>query len=254
MGDSEAATSASSFGRKKRKPDSSVEVPPNSVSVQNLSAAFKDKRLRVSEDRMTVSNSGGGYGSICASTGSSSGSWYFEVNVEELSPGAFFRVGWSTRRTRFDCPIGSDCFSCAVRSKDGRRVILGKVWPGAETEAFKVGDVIGCSVKLASLVSPHAAVGGSNLLCDPENVSECQTGEGAAEFFLNGIPIGHTIVNLPVGEYYPAISLMGKCKVRFDFEPKCPPGTNPAANMYVCPELARPRKRPPNFIPRGLAN
>ena len=265
-----SATSASSRGAK-RKPKFEIKLESPSIG-QSLSTTFKDRRLRVTEDKLSVVSAGSlGYSSICASHSASCGKWYFEATVEELGEDSFFRLGFSTRRTRFDAPIGSDCFSFAVRSKDGKRVTQGRCFEYGTSQPMGVGDVIGCELELPSNspLSPTMRSGllacDPNLLCDPENVNreiELCGEPSSIRFFRNGSSLGTAFVNLVAGEYHPAVSLMGKVRIRFNFgsseeflsQKKIDPQTKPASEMYVAPELKRPRRRPANFIPRGLTS
>ena len=239
-------------------------------SRQCLSVVYKDKRLRVSEDRSTVtSSSDGGYSSILATCSACSGKWYFEIHVEELGDDSHLRIGWSTRRTRYDTPLGSDCFSYAIRDTDCARITLGKRWDTTSGDAvtrIRTGDVVGCLLELPSTVQSPRTVDDPltffpNLLCDPENVvgAEIFEQQSSITFFINGKIVPncnpHAFVNLVQGEYYPAVSLFGKSKVRFDFDPKETAKkleARTAADMFIPASLMKPKKRPTNFIPRGL--
>ena len=263
--------------RKRRAEDietvttTSVTAPSDnktdSLGRQCLSVVFRDKRLRVSDDRMSVSSShDAGYSSILATSSACAGRWYFEVVVEEMAEKSHFRVGWSTRKTRVDTPIGSDCFSYAIRDTDCARITLGKRWDTARggNDPIRVGDVVGCLLELPSTVHSPKIVEDPltffpNLLCDPENVGEPEIfdqGNSSISFFVNGKPLDNpAFTNLVKGEYYPAISLFGKCKVRFDFEPQRAADTmlaRPACEMFIPASMIKPKKRPTNFIPRGL--
>jgi hypothetical protein len=206
-----------------------------------------------------------GYSSILATCSASSGRWYFEIVVEEVGEHSHFRVGWSTRRTRYDTPLGSDCFSYAIRDKDCTRVTLGRRWDNGtlSPQSIRQGDVVGCLLELPShVVSPRALDDPltffPNLLCDPENVVEPDLvgGESALTFFVNGKLVGNepAFTNLVQGEYYPAVSMFGKCKIRFDFDPERASQliARRASEMYIPPSMIKPKKRPQNFIPRGL--
>jgi hypothetical protein len=257
----------------------SAIVPPldsktDSLSRQCLSVVFRDKRLRVSDDRMSVSssfsgNGDNGYSSIIATSSACTGRWYFEVIVEELGENSHFRVGWSTRRTRFDTPLGSDCFSYAIRDTDCARVTLGRRWDTDRTGSspIRVGDVVGCLLELPNTVRSPRIVEDPltffpNLLCDPENVGEPELfdpvneGKSSIMFYINGKPLttDPAFTNLVKGEYYPAVSLFGKCKVRFDFEPQRASAilARPSCEMFIPASMIKPKKRPTNFIPRGL--
>jgi hypothetical protein len=97
-----------------------------------------------------------------------------------------------------------------------------------------------------------------NLLCDPETVMDPDiVPDSSISFSVNGEMIGTAFHNLVAGEYYPAVSLFGKGRVRFNFGPefKFPqPDFQPACDMYVPKELMKPKRRPLNFIPRGLTS
>ena len=235
---------------------------------QSLSAMFKEKKLRLSEDKFSVWGTSNilGYQTILAQHSATSGKWYFEATVEELPLHAHVRIGWSTRRTRYDQPIGSDCFSFAVRDSDFAKISLGKRFLHKKKEShcqIKPGDTIGCFLDLPLHVSSpknfqDPLTHYPNLLCDPETVSDPELfAENSSIFFsLNGQVFPIAFKNLVQGNFYPAISLFGKAKVRTNFG-QSPFLFNhddfrPATEMYV--QVTKPKKRPPNFIPRGLTS
>jgi hypothetical protein len=243
------------------------ETPPLEPQGQGLSTSFKDRRLRVSEDRLTVTgDKSTGYQTVLAEHSASFGGWYFEVAVEDLPQDAHVRIGWSTRRTRFDQPIGSDCFSYAIRDIDCNRIVLAKRWSYCtEHMRIKQGDTVGCYVKLAQTpVSPKADFFHQdpltflpNLLCDPETVNDPEIlgSDSYITFSVNGKELGPAFINLVAGEYYPAVSIFGKAKVRFSFDNFAfSHNGRPASQMYVPKELMKPKRRPANFIPRGLTS
>ena len=272
MTESEATTTTSSRqrgGGRKRKDLLSPQQPTSEepANQQCLSSIFREKRLKLSDDRLTVTGTPGvGYQSVLAVYSATSGQWYFEVTIEELPEGSHVRIGWSTRRTRFDQPIGSDCFSYAIRDIDCAKISIGKRWEYGN-RPIRVGDVIGCYLTLpVSPVSPvHAFTDPltvfPNLLCDPENVDEPQLLGPAAsvEWTVNGESLGEFgFTNLVQGEYYPSVSLFSKAKVRFNFGPNFQQEKvedfSGAHQMYVEKTLMKPRKRPVNFISRGLTS
>jgi Set1/Ash2 histone methyltransferase complex subunit ASH2 len=237
---------------------------------QVLSVLFRERKLKVAEDRLTVTgDKSTGYQTILAEHSASHGEWFFEATIEDLPSDAHIRIGWSTRRTRYDQPIGSDCFSYGIRDLDCARICLGRRWEGPQKDqSLKPGDVIGCYVRLPQLpISPKGMVSDDvytflpNLLCDPETVPdpELLPPESSIVFTVNGQSLGLAFQNLVAGDYYPAVSLYGKAKVKFNFGPnfvyKFEHGSpRPACEMYVPKELMKPKRRPPNFIPRGLAS
>lgn len=253
----------------KRKTEEPQPVPESSVG-QCLSTTFKDRRVRVSEDRLTVTgDKSTGYQTILAEHSANFGEWYFEVTIEDLPEDSHVRIGWSTRRTRFDQPLGSDCFSYSMRDLDCARITLAKRWDYSKSEKkLKTGDVIGCHVKLSQVpFSPKShnyfhedpLTFLPNLLCDPETVTdpELLASDSNISFSVNGESLGVAFAGIVAGEYYPGVSIYGKAKVKFNFGPDFSyPLVNarPACEMYVPKELMRPKRRPANFIPRGLTS
>jgi len=238
----------------------------DSLKSQCLSVVFREKKgLKLSDDRLSVSSmKGSGYSTVLATSSANCGQWYFEIIIEELADGGHFRVGWSTRRTRYDTPIGTDCFSYAIRDTDCAKITLGHRCQSSQSVGLKVGDVVGCLLELPDTVKSPKQIDDPmtffpNLLCDPENVLEPdmldEDGNSSISFFINGQLLDGkpSFTHLVKGDYYPAVSLFGKCKLRFDFtkhEKKI--SARPACEMYVPVELIKPKKRPANFIPRGL--
>lgn len=241
---------------------------------QTLSPVFKEKKLRLSDDKLSVLTTGAssGYQSVLAQYSASCGKWYFEATVEELSENSHFRIGWSTRRTRYDQPIGSDCFSFALRDLDSAKITLGKRFAYISPRKLIAGDTVGCYLSLPSravIASPRNLQDPlthlPNLLCDPETVPDPDLCPGGAIYFsINGEAFPVAFTNLVQGEYFPAVSLFGKsARIRFNFDapfafPPPPEERNdsfrPASEMYVPKELMKPKRRPPNFIPRGLTS
>jgi hypothetical protein len=168
-----------------------------------------------------------------------------------------FRIGWSTRRTRFDFPIGSDVFSFAI-SDCGSKVIQAFRTP--YTEPLQAGDTIGCYLEISdskkfSTPSIEDPIW-SGLYCDPENPPEPEISEFiSATFSVNGKVLPVAFARLVLGEYYPAVSLFGRAKLRLNFgpnflSPPLPP-YRPVAELFDPIALLKPPVRPPNFIPRA---
>ena len=244
---------------------SSSEGVPDETQMQTLSSVFKDRRLRLSDDKLSVTGSPGvGYQSVCSVYSAWSGKWYYEITVEDLPEGTHFRVGWSTRRTRFDQPVGSDCFSYAIRDSDCSRIALGKRWEYGKRQ-IKEGDIVGCLINLPAHPTSPKLSGDPmtffpDLLCDPENVNAPDLlGEAAfVEWSVNGERMGTGFVNLASGEYHASVSVFSRAKLRLNFGPsfafKPSDDCQPCTAMYIPKELIRPKKRPANSIPRGLTS
>jgi Set1/Ash2 histone methyltransferase complex subunit ASH2 len=270
---SEVSTSADSGaarGSRKRKggellADKPLDTKSDCFQSQCLSVVFRDKRIKISDDRLSAwTSSIGGYVSILSTSPAIEGGWYFELKVDELGDNGsgHIRVGWSTRRTRYDVPIGSDCFSYGIRDKDCARVVQAcRTVYGHDTQ-IKSGDVIGCWIRLPKL--PCSPKGMSdqltifpNLLCDPENPPQPEIFFGSSMgFTVNGQDLGVAFTNLVEGEFHPAVSLFGKAKVSFNFGPEfvhTPPADCEACEkLFVRKDLLRPKRRPAHFIPKAL--
>ncbi len=276
---SEASTSGESYtiARNHRKRKLSVDdsnpvydTKSDCFPCQCLSVVFRDtKRVKISDDRLTAfSSEFSGYTTVLATCPAMEGSWYFEVRVEELE--GHFRVGWSTRRTRYDVPIGVDCFSYGVRDMDCSRAVQACKSVYGNNRKLVVGDVIGCWIQLPiSPSSPRESTLPTdaislypNLLCDPENPGEIDIADQIIDsrmgFSVNGENLGIAFTGLLAGEFHPAVSLFGKTKLRVNFGPNFanPPvevsAVKPAAELFVRKELIKPKRRPLNFIPKGF--
>jgi Set1/Ash2 histone methyltransferase complex subunit ASH2 len=75
-----------------------------------------DKGLQVSSTR--------GYRTVRATHGAHVGTWYFEVRVDSLGKTGACRLGWATRQSELQAPVGVDENSFAYRSREGCKVCL----------------------------------------------------------------------------------------------------------------------------------
>jgi Set1/Ash2 histone methyltransferase complex subunit ASH2 len=236
-----------------------------------LSMRYKDKRIRIlGDDRLQAELvSPGGYASILGTHGAVQGNWYFEMTVD-LSKDPVknsIRVGWSTRRSRFDFPIGSDIFSYAMRTSDGQKIVQGMRYEYFIREGSKFpvksGDMIGCYLEIPGNSNPSQPdyedpLWTPGLLCDVEDPPEPDILPGSRiGYSLNGEFLGWAFHDVVAGVYYPAVSLYGnKTKISANFEAvpgEGVTGYQPISGLFD-PELhMKPPKRPPNFIPRGTA-
>ena len=229
---------------------SSTEKSETSTKV-TLSPRLKDKRIKLSEDRLIASGDRG-FSTVLATHGAQSDRWYYEVTVETDGN---FRLGWSTRRTRFDFPIGSDIFSLGI-SDCGSKVIQG--FRSSYASALKAGDVVGCYLEISDKKFPIITTEDpiwAGLYCDPENPPEPEISDSTSAYFsVNGEVLPPAFTRLVVGEFYPAMSIFGRAKLRANFGPefRFPPNNFRAISDLFDPvALLKPPTRPQNFIPRG---
>jgi len=79
-------------------------------------------QLKVAENRLTVTGEKG-YCMIRATHGVSSGTWFYEVHVDDLTSveDSAVRLGWSQSLGNLQAPCGYDKLSYSWRSKAGTR-------------------------------------------------------------------------------------------------------------------------------------
>ena len=122
-----------------------------------LSTEEKAPQIVLDEAQLTASSSKG-YCTVRCTHGARSGTWYYEVTIEQLGQTGAIRLGWSTRESEVQAPVGSDGLGYAYRSVQGS-----KVHQGVREEygiPFGEGDVIGCLL--------HMPPGGRPLENTPE--------------------------------------------------------------------------------------
>ena len=81
-----------------------------------LSEIDKAAQLKLSRDQLTLSGAEGGYRMVRATHGVHRGSYYWEIEILDLSLiddsiNAHVRVGWSTRQGELQAPVGFDRYS-----------------------------------------------------------------------------------------------------------------------------------------------
>lgn len=83
-----------------------------------------------------------------ATHGAIEGTWMFEVRVDEVGPGVGVRVGWSTKSSALDEPVGShvDGYGYSLYSQEAIHHRK-KIQYGNEVKA---GDVVGCLLHLSN--------------------------------------------------------------------------------------------------------
>ena len=237
-----------------------AEKLTDSLPTVCLSVRFKDKRIKLGDDRL-VATGDRGYTTVLATHPAMTGRWYYEVIFEPSECNdAHIRVGWSTRRTRYDMPVGSDIFSYSMRDSDAAKIVQGSRFDYGNL-SIKPGDVIGCLLTLpeaenSAIIDYEDPTWLPGLLCDPQYPpTPAILGESEIEWSVNGKRLGRAFVNIVEGAYYPAVSLFMKAKVRVNFGPSfafpCS-GFRAIAELFDPLSHMRPPRRPPTFVPRGL--
>jgi Set1/Ash2 histone methyltransferase complex subunit ASH2 len=106
-----------------------------------LSTEEKAPQIVLDDAQLTASSSKG-YCTVRCTHGAHSGTWYYEVTIEQLGQTGAIRLGWSTRESEVQAPVGSDGLGYAYRSVQGSKVHEGlREEYGRE---FGEGDVVGC--------------------------------------------------------------------------------------------------------------
>ncbi|GBE60171.1 SPRY [Babesia ovata] len=212
---------------------------------------------RLSEDRLTYTGSTMWCTALsrgCATTGN----WYFECKIEEpnaewnefrlrgwdsvgtvggllectpqlkdaLKP--CVRIGFGTRLSRFDSPMGVNAFGCAISQNGGQIIHDGQDVSDPDDQGvdLNVGDIVGCAIKLnpptASLPDPRGIAAlwpfvRKALLCDVTNIETMRAAMvpnvGAElRFSVNGVWRKTVVTTLYCVEYHPGVStFMGGC-------------------------------------------
>ena len=142
---------------------------------------------------------------IRATHGVHNGFYFWEAEIlpplnctsEEEKTECHVRLGWSTRQAPLQAPVGYDKKSFGYRDLCGSRVHDG-IRDDLYGEQFGVGDIIGCCIYLDDTQANNQI-----------------------RFFKNGKEQGvaYRGAEIPLGIYYPALSLYSKARVRTNFGP-----------------------------------
>ena len=233
----------------------------DNLAIACLSVCFRDKRVKLTDDRFSATGHRG-YTTVLGTHAATRGKWYFEVTVVDLNnKEGHVRLGWSTRRSRYDMPIGSDIFSFAIRDECGEKVVQGCRFRYADV-SVKEGDIVGCYLTLPDDGMNNVSIDYEDptwtpgLLCDPQYPPiPSILPNSEIEWSINGQRFGKAFTNLVEGAYYPAISLFMKAKVDANFGPSFSNqpenGFRAVAELFDPHSHLKPARRPPTFLPRG---
>lgn len=148
-------------GNARGKDAESVEVPPDHFvrvipvrqrtaddDVQDqvlLSKVEKAAALQLSADRLSVTGEKG-FRTARATHGYHCGTYYCEVSVQTLGKTGHCRLGWTTKKSELNAPVGYDQYGLGYRDVDGSRVH--KALREEYGTPFGEGDVIGLFIHL----------------------------------------------------------------------------------------------------------
>lgn len=207
-----------------------------------------------------------GFRSVRATHGVCEGDYYFEATVLPYSGDGAVRLGWSTRRSDAETPVGYSETSYGLRDRTGQFVHASRLFEYGER--FGSGDVIGCRIHLPSVIERKvkAEIADADkawltyrfvsYLQGKEPPNTAVTLRGAyVEFFKNGRSLGvpslfyasetsatkHAVCDnvFLAGIYYPTISLFRAGAVRVNFGPEfkhsLPSGSKPYVDVAPLP-------------------
>ncbi|KAK1443151.1 hypothetical protein BgAZ_200270 [Babesia gibsoni] len=267
-----------------------IWVPDLEYNSFDIRYCSNEPPSRISEDRLTYTGA-----KMCCSALArgcvTTGNWYFEARIDEPDPswkdfklrgweseetvGGLLEsvpalrnglrpsvsIGFGTRLSRFDGPIGSNVFGCSI-SQEGCRVMQDNkdiTSPEDERLDLKPGDIVGCAIKLGEPTTKFPDPRGiaamwpfvrKALLIDvtnPESIEEAKVlNEGSQLMFsVNGKWRKTVVKDFYCVEYHPGVStFMGGSVTlnlgpKFTFEPpdsSYMPANSMENSMYPCKE------------------
>jgi len=240
----------------------------------SLSKVDRAPLMLVSSDRLSVSSQKG-YRTIRCTHGVTQGAWYCEVTLTHLGPSGHLRIGWATRRSEINAPVGFDSYGYGYRDLGGCRTHQARCSPYGKP--FCEGDVIGMLIYLPksggnenSAEEPtHERVrwGKIPFAATPleKNPQDLGVVPGSIiQFYCNGESQGAAFTDLIVGKYYPAVSLytnitvqssLAETRVNFGPSFKFPPQDERFQTAMPMSELAAARSHSQSFesIPRTFS-
>jgi len=246
------------------KPQDYVRIIPLRKQAQDdgpadtvlLSKTDKAGQMQLSEDRLSVTGTKG-YRTVRATHGMYEGSFYCEVTVTRLGDIGHCRLGWSSKKSEIQAPVGFDAHGFSYRDLEGAKVH--KAFREVYGEAYGEGDVIGLMLYMPAggrpmerRMSEIVRYKGSLYHVDEgEEPPKPLVGSKVA-FSKNGAYQGVAYEDVLEGTYYPSASLYTLpqqtegVKVTFNFGPEF---------KFPMPEVEEfPGLRPYCDLPSWLAD
>lgn len=218
-----------------------VPVGPVRLSEKDRSAAltFVDG----SDTRLTVRGHKG-YRMVRATHGICEGDWFFEAEVCPYEGDGAVRLGWSTRRSDAETPVGFDGYGFAIRDRTGEFIHLAQ--RRGYGEPFGPGDVIGCRIRLPDASEQvKKSIAESDLRWleyrfihylqgKPPPDTGLTVQNSFVEFYKNGKSFGiptlftreeeklsddRASLGMPVGMYFPSVAVYKNAIVHVNFGP-----------------------------------
>jgi SPRY domain len=126
-------------------------VPPGPVRLSERDRSPALTFLDGPEERMIVRGFKG-FRMVRSTHGIMEGDWYFEATVMPFEGDGAVRLGWSTRRSDSETPVGFDGQSFGIRDRTGE--FIHKAQLRKYGSPFGIGDIIGCRLRLP-LIGEH---------------------------------------------------------------------------------------------------
>lgn len=231
-----------------------------------------------------------GFRMIRATTGVCEGDWYFEATVMPYEGDGAVRLGWSTRRSDVETPVGFDGYGFGIRDRTGEFIHHASCKPYGKP--FTIGDTIGCRIRMPQLTDEQKAriaaaddawlhyrfigllqgpppqdsgiclEGGianveffknGTSMGVPEYFAQC-TAPKPDEFFANGAKGGSSRrIGIRAGYYYPSVALFGNAVVKANFGPDFAHPPPPGTRCFSEAAPPPPPPPPPPPLPPPLA-
>lgn len=221
-------------------PKAWMEAPSGAV---RLSSLDKAEDVVVVDDAEVSGYKG--FRSVRATHGITVGDFYFEAEVLDWDGDGAVRLGFSTRCSVIEGPVGFDCYGYGVRDRNGALVHRSQLTDYGPS--FGPGDVIGCRIHLneAVDVATNAKIDAMEVAWLKYRFEAYMQGrppqsavdtfpDSFVEFYKNGTSMGRYVPEasssqkgetvpkcggLLIGTYYPTISVFKAGKARVNFGP-----------------------------------